>query len=311
MQGAWIAFVAWAVKFVGLHPEVFEKSCEGMSELLAGYIEYTYKSGKPFSHGKLALLAVQDRYRSMRKHLQSAWDTLSTWELEIPLSMHTPIPPTLMWALFSVGALLGLSSKGALARRWFGFSVGCVCMFWGLLRPGELFALTFGDTGIYECGKRGRHLLLSIKRPKNQRQMGKKQVAIVENAVAMRWLQWLSAAGSSSEHLMKGGRVQFVHCLTTALQYLGISSKSFSPASFRSGGATELYLAGTDMARIRLLGRWKHLNTVDHYVQHASAILAGSELSTMLPMLRQLLKCTGCLRHPPPQPAEWFFAVPA
>ena len=59
MQGAWIAFSAWAMKFVGLHPEALEKSCEGMSELLAGYIGYAYKSGEPFSHGKLALLAVQ------------------------------------------------------------------------------------------------------------------------------------------------------------------------------------------------------------------------------------------------------------
>ena len=113
MDTAWLSFVAWSVQFLGIHPEQFEKSCERMSELLAGYLEFAYSRGKPFSQGKMAVLAVQDKYRTMRKRLQKAWDALGTWEIELPLTMHTPLPPTLMWSLFAVGATMGLAAKGA------------------------------------------------------------------------------------------------------------------------------------------------------------------------------------------------------
>ena len=91
MEAAWLSFVAWTVRFKLPDPETFSHNSEAMSNLLAAYLEFAYGSGKPFSNGKMAVLVVQDRYRHLRKSLQAAWDTLTTWELDVPLVMHTPL----------------------------------------------------------------------------------------------------------------------------------------------------------------------------------------------------------------------------
>ena len=87
-----------------------------------------------------------------------------------------------------------------------GFAVGCPCKSWALLRPGEFYALTFREAGIYDRSGKKKSLLLAIKRPKNQWQMGKRQVAVVEDVVAIRWLEWLSKSCLPDEPLLRRGR---------------------------------------------------------------------------------------------------------
>ena len=62
--------------------------------------------------------------------------------------------------------------------------------------------------------------------------------------------------------------------MRVALEALDLSSSGFTPGGLRAGGTTYLFISGIDVTRIRMMGRWKVMETLDHYVQEATASLA-------------------------------------
>ena len=79
---------------------------------LSAYTESLYNRKKPFTIAKLAFLAVQDKFRNLRKQLNSAWEDLETWRLELPVNTRRPSPRVVAWALMSLGLLLGTCGSG-------------------------------------------------------------------------------------------------------------------------------------------------------------------------------------------------------
>ena len=66
--------------------------------------------------------------------------------------------------------------------------------------------------------------------------------------------------------------------MRVALEALELSSSGFTPGGLRAGGTTFLFISGVEVARIRIMGRWKVMETLDHYVQEATASLARIRL---------------------------------
>ena len=62
--------------------------------------------------------------------------------------------------------------------------------------------------------------------------------------------------------------------MAKALDDRGLATASFTPGGLRAGGTTHMFIFGTEVARLRMLGRWKIMETFDHYVQEAAAALA-------------------------------------
>lgn len=60
---------------------------------------------------------------------------------------------------------------------------------------------------------------------------------------------------------------------------LEIDSLKLSPASLRAGGATWLLDQKVEVSRIRFLGRWSNLRSLEHYLQVARAQQIAIQLS--------------------------------
>ena len=62
--------------------------------------------------------------------------------------------------------------------------------------------------------------------------------------------------------------------MRVALEAVELSSSGFTPGGLRAGGTTFLFVSGVEVASIRIMWRWKVMETLDQYVQEATASLA-------------------------------------
>ena len=84
------------------------------------------------------------------------------------------------------------------------------------------------------------------------------------------------------------------------LDGLGLEGIGLQVAGLRAGKATQLFFGGTDMARLRMLGRWRSLHTLEHYVQEATAAAACADIpSHAQTMIQKCLKHTNLYSQPP------------
>ena len=173
------------------------------------YTEFLYQLSKPFAYAKHDILAMQNRFRHTKHNLRSAWDALGTWEIHLPLNMRTPLPVHVLWGVFAASMLLGFILDREFAADWLSFGIAVLSMFWGMLRPGEYFNLVSSNVLLPRKLTRQARALLSVHRPKNQRSMGKHQVAILEHAVCVRDLFWMLSGLPAGQKLFVGGRPKF------------------------------------------------------------------------------------------------------
>ena len=96
--------------------------------------------------------------------------------------------------------------------------------------------------------------------------------------------------------------------MAKALDALGLSTAGFTPGGLRACGTIHLFILGTEVARLRILGRWKVMETLNHYVQEVAAALALIRIDeAVIRRLFQLKQSSARFRSPPPHPWQDFF----
>ena len=88
-----------------------------------------------------------------------------------------------------------------------------------------------------------------------------------------RWLQWLVANVPSDYSSWPSSRHAFLCCWKPALDLLRLSHLNFSPGSLRPGGATTMFLDGTEVASLKFRDRWKSESAHSCYIQEAVSTL--------------------------------------
>jgi hypothetical protein len=68
------------------------------------------------------------------------------------------------------------------------------------------------------------------------------------------------------------------------------------------------FLAGMDISRLRFLGRWKHLPSMEHYIQEAVALQIITQLHTHQVAGIETLSEAARLAQPPAAPWQTFFS---
>ena len=93
------------------------------------------------------------------------------------------------------------------------------------------------------------------------------------------------------------------------MKAIGVESVGYTPAGLRAGGATALFMQGCDISRLRFLGRWRSLNTLDHYIQEATSAQAIARIPPDgLATIAALIKQLPLFASPPTRPWGEFFS---
>jgi hypothetical protein len=291
--------VAWNVVSKGKASQV--------DEILDGFVISMHEHKKC---GKSALILAKHGVlfcqicRPRLKHqLKQTWASLKAWEEREPTQLRSPLPIAVLLGLVCQARI---NSKAATSQsesqKWMVFSILCLAGFFGLLRPGELLALRKKDIGLPNHVNLSLPCVtISLEKPKNFRQLGTQQFATIKHPVVCESLSWLCSEKEHHEDkLWKHSGAEFRRLFRTCCHQMKVEKCRFSPGSLRAGGATFLFDEEHDVGRLRLLGRWSNVQSLEHYVQTAKAHqLLQSMESKAVSRLETLLKKGGFLLRLP------------
>lgn len=262
-----------------------EAPCEEVDWILAEYGQHLHDEGAPPTRFKLCILRLQD----LRKHwrLRWSWAAFDAWAAGQPAQSYPPAPARVAMAVWAVAVLWG----------WDSTALGVLLTWAGALRPGETMSLTVGD--VHVAGDTG---FLVIQEPKTRKRSARKQYVRVWEAELMEVLAALAAGAGLRARVCPLSLEAFRKRMAAITRQLDLPTGQFvgfTPASLRSGRATQLYefwerqgMPAAELAR-RLL-RHDVVKTTDRYVQEVVAAtlhlpaLAERKVATICAALPQL-----------------------
>lgn len=262
-----------------------------VDELLEQFVKtkHSQRSRSSLRLAKHAVLAVQIIRPRLRHRLQAAWNAIKSWEEQRPSNFRAPVPLTLLMTIVCRAMLLSEEAdRSAEVHRWRSFGALVLVGFFGLLRPGELLGLKSQDAVLPNTWSLGSDFaVIRLNRPKNSRQMGIQQYVEIRHPDAINWLSWLKSVRAADSALWDSAPNRFRSMFKRVCADLCLGTLHLSPASLRAGGATWLVDEGMEIGRIRFLGRWSRLRSLEHYIQVARAQQITLSIS---PAIAQKLK---------------------
>ena len=213
----------------------------------------------------------------------------------LPVSLRVPLPVAVWRCLHVLALVKGLVSDTRRSRLWLDFGLYLLLGFHGLLRPGEITDLrrlhvaipTDFSIGGAPC------IVVRIDAPKTRKSNGRVQHVVIHDVSAVDWIQWHLCDRQPNEALFCFSPAHGRRLFGQLCREAGLDSCKFTPASMRTGGTTFLYVRGTPVDKLRFMGRWKGLGTLEHYIQEAAAIQCSIQLP---PAARALVSAVHTLR---------------
>eukprot|EP00435_Cladocopium_sp_Y103_P023661 s147_g5.t1 len=226
--------------------------------------------GKMLRTVKHAVLFIQVLRPDLKHNLKRSWETLKSWEEAIPSGLRTPLPLCILMSMMCQARIEAMNFQHLprMEEKWFAFSVLLGLGYFGLLRPGELLSLERRHIDLANSLTFAQPAVtIAIERPKNFRHLGTSQFVSVKQADVCNWTAWLCGLRGPKERLWPYSHAEFRRLFRLTCQSLLIQPSVYSPASLRAGGSTYYFDETLDAGRLRLMGRWSSLQTVEHYVQ--------------------------------------------
>jgi len=306
----WSAFLAF-IRSRNIDVSVISRSALTADKSLVEFAEHQFQQADAsgFNRTKHAILAVQHKFRNHKGKLGQAWDTLETWLQQHPYRPRPPMPHLCMQAvccLVRVFAMFGQSSS--VRHMLLVFAALMEAGFYGLLRSGELMALTRANLVLPQDGlwDDNEFAIVTIDAPKNRRQLGMTQFAMVRSQEATQWLAYVFGHYQPHQKLWPWAPIRFRTILRNALSRLGLDQLGLNTSSLRAGGATWMFVRGTEISRLKFYGRWASEKTLAHYVQEAvSAQIVNGLPSHVALRLKEIVSAGAHTFLPPKAVPSW------
>jgi hypothetical protein len=276
LASAGARFLAWCV-YHHIDVVAAAASADDMNRILVPYLQHAYDVGLAYWMAPHTVLFVQTEWRGLKGHLRLSWDSVATWRLTQPVRSRVPLRVEVMIALCYVGLVKALVLDPARSPLWLAFASLLRLGFFGLFRPKELFNLRGENLMVPRPGTHARLqcVVASISDPKNRAVMGRVQVRLVRDPVAVQWAAWYAAGVPDEGLLWPFGPAAFARALRDSLRFLGLENFGWTAGSLRAGGATALLEAGTAVSNIRFAGGWSNDRTLSAYLQEAESAAVG------------------------------------
>jgi hypothetical protein len=268
-------WVVWSALFLPLGGDAYDQDAVWVDDTLASFVQYCYDAKVAYTVAVHAVLYAQVARPRLRKCLSTAWSRLSSWRLERPVRLRVPMPLPILNAAFVYALHLGFTADVCRAALWIPLAVCLRIGYFGLLRPIEIDQLTRLHLALPSDAALGigQRLVCTLIDPKNRLSAGRMQFAIVDDSCTLAWAAWLLRSVPSSWRLFPGTQASFAALFRELFERMRLGHLGFTPASLRAGGATNMFLEGVSIDRLKFQGRWRALGTLEHYIQEAVSCL--------------------------------------
>ena len=231
-----------------------------MDGFACDYLEHLWSNGEGRARAADTLAGLQDTQPQLKGSLPGAWRHLHTWNSnEIP-SRAPPMPVEILESMVGYALFKGEPH----------FALSLLLGFYGLLRTGEILALTRQQVTVSQQGKTA---ILSLGLTKSGKRQGAAESVTIHLYDAIRRLGAWIQCSRGPVHLCPSAahwRTQF----SRTIEALGFSSLEFRPYSLRRGGATFYFRQHGSFDKLLIHGRWQSTKTARIYINEGLAILA-------------------------------------
>ena len=276
-----------------------------VNELLCKFVQDMFDVSTPYYLVVHAILAFEKSYPQFHKKLRPTWNSVRTWKLRLDISLRVPIPPQILHAVVLFCITSGLVWDRPSAHIWIPFGIQLWMGFEGLLRPGEMQKVCRKDVSLpsHSAFTFSQCAMILITNPKNRATFGRMQTAIVRQPNLIKWLEWMCVGLPKAARLNPTPLPRLRVLFQSVLEKLHLKKFGLTLASLRAGRATQLYMEGMPLDRIRFEGRWKNMATLEHYIQEAAATTILTSLDVKCEdLLTALIGNLHMLEGPPVQP---------
>ena len=303
LQG-WSVVCCWLAAHSSTDIEAWEQDPTTANRYLVHILQWLYDTEgvQAYRLAKHCVLAVQNFFPSLRGKLRSAWESIESWSYEVPGQLRTAIPLQVLLAMAVLARVLAVETQDYL---WWSLSVLLEAGFFGLLRPSEFLKLQRQHVSLPDAlsSLSNAMAMVSIFNPKNKRQLGSSQFAIIRNSCSSSWMAWLCQGLRPGDRLWPSSPDRFRSMVKYLGRLLGLEDWRILPSGLRPGGATHFFGLGTEPGRLMFWGRWANLQSLKHYLQECvcKRILLQAHTKDHSRVLA-LLKYGEDLLQPPLQP---------
>ena len=268
-------WVVWSAILLPKEGEAYHQDAIWLDDTLASFVQYCYDAKVGYTVAVHAVLFAQVARPRLRKCLSTAWSRLSSWRLERPVQLRVPMPLPILNAAFVYALHLGFTADVCRAALWIPLAVCLRIGYFGLLRPVEIDQLTRQHLALPADAALGigQRWVCTVVDPKNRLFAGRLQFAIVDDTCTLEWTAWLLRGVPAAWRLFPGTQASFAALFRELFERMRLGGLGFTPASLRAGGATNMFLDGVSIDRLKFQGRWRALGTLEHYIQEAVSCL--------------------------------------
>ncbi len=266
------AFRSWCSSALNLDCNQLASSGLLLAYALRGFGLWLYTVGAPRHWLTDAINIAASTWPEWRLSLSPAWQVNRAWARSEPGKSRVAIPAALLRSMVAVSLLWG----------WPRFAGLLLMGFCGMLRPDEFLSASRRDLVLpSDRLESAGDAFLRIADAKTRRFL-RHQHARISDPDVVRFLELAFGPLSREEPLAPYSAASFRVRWNAVLARLGVPShvaaSGPTPGSLRGSGATEFYLQTEDIPRIAWRGRWRKVETLEHYLQEVAAQLLLADL---------------------------------
>jgi integrase len=271
-------FLSWMCTNSKPDPDSYEE----LDILLAEYIDWSYDEDDSRGHrqdcvnARCAIILI---LCNARLQLNISKKALLGWATLQPSVQRAPVTRQLFLCMVEF----------FLKKRAIESAIISTLCFEGYLRLSEALNLKMENVSLPSLNQSGAIRLPKAKTGLNQ------SITFSDTSLLGQMLRLYVQVGVNDQPMFKLSSAQFRRSLSQACVALGVDSSSFTPHSFRHGGATADFISGRPLNEIVLKGRWVVIQSAKRYIQ------AGRSLSIALNLPNSITQ-HGDNLHNNPQP---------
>jgi hypothetical protein len=251
---------------------------------LSEYIQFLYENEFSMNWAGVVISAVQDRYPSLRKHLNGAWRSFAAWRRIEPSQRAKPISivvlQLLLHTLFLHATLLNVVNVYVIAAH-------ILLVYCGLLRPAEVRSLRWRDISL-EIKPDGSTLISIAVQGKTSARKHIVEYISIDDAFLYAILMQLAPLFAPDEFLWPFSQ-DFFGKFFYSLQ-IAANLRGYTPYSLKRGGATTHFARHRNYDLLCQLGRWSSLTAARLYVDDSMSSLVRLRTPAIDPAVRRGLR---------------------
>lgn len=236
-----------------------------LDETISEWIEMEWVRGTPLSYIADALSGLHHYWPQLRGSLKQCWRLFKSWR-RIEAPSRAP-PLTALLARAFVAKAVGTGQLAVATLVALGFH--------GLMRTGELLALTFGCIEMNaDCA------IISLPTSKSGLRTGSREAIAVRDPLTLDLLGTLAliSASAPGNRLWPHTAQRFRAAFKGLCQAFRVAHLNFKPYSLRRGGATYLLQEGMALEAILIRGRWKSISVARLYLEDGLSLIPSLRL---------------------------------